>query len=88
MKDEINHLMFSFLSALPSTTTTTTRISPSSTVYPNDYRAELDAAKRALTQWRIVAIVVMIIGGFFILGTICLTGLAVILHSRNHRDKH
>lgn len=69
------------------TTVTTTTLS-SSTTPSKDCRSELDAAKRDLTQWRIAAIVLMIIGGFFILGTICLTGLAVILHSRNHRDKN
>ena len=76
------------------TTTTRTTLAGATTgeqilpvVCSNCSLNELNQTKRELTQWRIAAIVSIIIGGFFLFGTICLTGLAVLLHSRNHHNK-
>ena len=78
----------------PITTTTRTTLAGATTgeqtlpvVCSNCSLNGLNQTKRELTQWRIAAIISIIIGGFFLFGTICLTGLAVLLHSRNHRNK-
>ncbi len=40
----------------------------------------------ALTRWRTVAIVALIVAGFLVLATICLTIFFVLLFLRNRRD--
>ncbi len=68
----------------PTPWTTTTRTpSPVTSSYPQDALVETQAA---LTRWRTVAIVALIVAGFLVLATICLTIFFVLLFLRNRRD--
>jgi len=79
----------------PTLSTTTTRAPtpwttssqrPPSPVTSTDPQDALVETQAALTRWRTIAIVALIVAGFLVLATICLTVFFVLLFLRNRRD--